>query len=167
MSYTIKIKLSTEQLLRFTQSEFYTAELGNKLLQDAIERRDLETCKILVSVVDLNNFRSSNTWSLLHFVLNVIESPWARVDHTTQLAMLELFLKAGADPNLLDTERSTPLPQNIELFKLLLNYGMIPMYEGHEMSSYTKRPNPGPVNWSRYLKAINEHNSTNIKCAID
>jgi hypothetical protein len=93
---------------------------------------------------------------------------------------IESLLKAGVDPNVRDRDQSTPLPENIEVFKLLLDYGMVPIYEGTEMIFYKPHPNPYPNkwnsyrpksypdNWDLYIKTIENHQPLDVvKGALD
>lgn len=165
MAYSIKF--TPEQLHMLITSGLYTPEMGNAFLKKAIEKIDLTTCKLLAPMVDLNSFRTSEGIPLLHYVIHCVEFSFDRIDREIQIAFFKCFLNAGASPNILDDQLSTPLPESIELFKILLDYGMTPIYEGKEMINYKKKPNPGPMAWNTYIKEIKAHMLAEVKSAVE
>lgn len=143
------IRLPASKINAFVKSECYTQEIGAKLLFDAIDNRDFDTCKILVNHVDLNAVKYKDQITTpLDFACNI-------GNDQVQTEMVRCLLEAGADPNIL-CRGSTPYG-NIDTFKLLLQYGMTPIYEGLAMIDYEEPPNPRPAIWGLYIKAIKEN----------
>jgi hypothetical protein len=152
--------MKSEQLQFFVNCELYTPEIGHRLLVSALYYSDFEGCKILARVIDLNNFREHNL-PLLHFVLKQMDH-FGRGNH---MGIIECFLSAGADPNILDDNGSTPLPSGIKTFKLLLNYGMVPIFKNKPMLDYNT--DECPENLKLYIDAIIDHQGLDIKNALD
>jgi hypothetical protein len=156
---SLSVKIPIEKLPYYINSELYTPEIGAELLRETIKTSNLEACKILAPIVNLNNIYHG--WSALNFV--TIMHP-----NMNEHNLIDILLKAEANPNDLSPFGDTPLPHTIETFKLLLDYGMHPIHGGKPMIECDNPPANIPADkWKEYIDAINEHSLLDVKGAID